>query len=422
MVLAVEERPGREKEKTAVKTPETAELAERAANAESSPKLQNQTGDKIDKDRNGPRNIETAEQFRLQEKIRRCPTVSPDELCGDVIALFRRSADSECIVVCDENDKPLGLVMKHRFFRMLGTLYGMSLYGEKPISKLMDSEPYIADCGLPAQELIDRAMSRPEEHVYDTVIMSQNDVFAGILTVNDLLGISRLLQREASGRQIRTVRDVDGMIGDIHGAVEKVAETAELSRRSSERIAEATENGKAELSQILSLLHVWTSSADRQDKSVTELLQRTNEAFGITRMIAELADQCNLLAINAQIEAARAGEHGRGFAVVAQEVKALADQTKDSTERIKRQLSDMAQAAEAAARAVRDGKLGAEEGIRHVHLAEAKFNELWDISGSNLEAASKLNAASAEAKAISGQIRGQIRKLTQQLNGTETDI
>lgn len=352
----------------------------------------------------------------VAEWMRDCPVVPPDKPCGDVVSLFRERKELECIVVIDANRRPVGLVMKHRFFRTLSSLFGMSLYGEKPIAKLMDSEPLLADSGLSPQELIDRAMTRQEERMYDTVIMTRGGQFEGILTISDLLNIARMLQREASIRQIRTVRDADGMIEDIHRAVEKVAETAVLSRRSSEQIAEMTEQGRAELAQMLSLFRQWHDSANRQDRSVAVLLERTAEVFGIAKMIAELANQCNLLALNAQIEAARAGEHGRGFAAVAQEVRALADQTKQSTERINRQLRDMADAAEAAASAVREGKLGAEEGIRRVFSAEATFNKLWEISGDNLEAAARLSEASREANGVSAQIREQIRKLTAQLN------
>jgi len=354
---------------------------------------------------------------RLAEWLRTCPLVPPGQSCGEVAVLLRQRKELECVVIADERQRPLGLVMKHRFFRYLSSQFGMALYGDKPITHLMDAAPLTVDQDMLPQELIDLAMSRSEETLYDAVVVKRDGKTAGILTISDLLNLSRLLQREASDRQIRTVRGTESMVRNILGAVERVSDAAVHSRHSSERIAEVADSGREELTQMLGLFRLWHDTANRQEASVAKLLERTKEAAGITRIISELADSCNLLAMNAQIEAARAGEHGRGFAVVAQEVRALADQTKQSTDRINRRLKDMAESAEQAAEAVREGKEGSDEGVRQVRKAETTFARLWEISSDNLEAAAKLTEASREASAISEQIRKQIDKLVSQLGG-----
>ncbi len=204
--------------------------------------------------------------------------------------------------------------MKDRFFRLLGSLYGMSLFGHMPISELMDPSPLVAELTIEPQALIDRALSRDETTFYDAVLLTDKGKFVGILTVNDLLNLSRLLQREAVSRQVRTIRDSESMIANIHESVENVTEAANDTQACSDRIAEITDQGREELDGMLQLFKLWSNNAAKQEKAVNLLTERTSAADGIIRLIADLADQCNLLAVNATIEAARAGAAGKGFA------------------------------------------------------------------------------------------------------------
>ncbi|MDG0808249.1 methyl-accepting chemotaxis protein [Cohnella rhizosphaerae] len=169
---------------------------------------------------------------------------------------------------------------------------------------------------------------------------------------------------------------------------------------------------------MLGLFRLWTETADRQAKSVDELLARVSDTVGIAKMIAQLADQCNLLAINAQIEAARAGAHGLGFAVVAQEVRQLADETKSQAGQIREQLGGMAASAAAAAAHVREGKEGADRGMLQVRKAEETFGRLWAQSSVNAKGTEHLETASREASAMSEQIAAQVAKLAAQMNAS----
>ena len=154
--------------------------------------------------------------------VRSCPVVVVTQLCDELVGLFRSDEDLECVIVCDDFRHPIGLIMKHRFFKILGSLYGMSLYGQKPIAFVMDQNPLIANMEDRPQEIIDRALSRSEETFYDVVVMVNNSEFAGVLSVSDLLNMSRLLQKEATNLQVRTVRGTESMIDSIHQAVSNV--------------------------------------------------------------------------------------------------------------------------------------------------------------------------------------------------------
>lgn len=372
----------------------------------------------------------------LADWIRSCPQAAPEQTCAEIAELFRKREDVTCIAVVRgartetsgrrreagagaeaAAGEPIGVVMRHRFFLMVGSLYGMPLFGDKPVTKLMDASPLVAETALSPQEIIDRAMSRDEERIYDAVLMTRGGSFAGILTVSDLLQMSRLLQQELADRQMATVRGTERMLRDIRGSIERLAGEAGASRASSLDIAKLADRGREELTEMLGLFRLWTASADRQAASVDELLARVSDTVGIAKMIAQLADQCNLLAINAQIEAARAGAQGRGFAVVAQEVRQLADQTKEQAGHIRAQLNGMAEAAAAAAAHVREGKQGADEGLRQVRRTEETFDRLWAGSSDNVQGTERLAEASGEASAMSEQTLAQIAKLAAQMLG-----
>lgn len=360
--------------------------------------------------------IEIFQPIVVRDWMKGCPVIPPTQMSDDLVTLFRRKKQFDCVVVCDDLHRPIGLIMKDRFFQLLGSLYGMSLFGHKAISEQMDSAPLIAEISIDPQELIDCALSRGEETFYDAVVLTDNGKFVGVLTMNDLLNVSRLLQREAVSRQIRTIKDTETMIMSIHESVDSVAEATNDTQACSERIAEITDQGREELDETLQLFKLWSSNAVKQEKAVDQLTERTAAADGIIRLIADLADQCNLLAVNATIEAARAGEHGRGFGVVANEIRSLADQTKRSAGQITGLIKSMTEAAQSAVKLVGEGKKGADKGFSQVKKTEDIFAQLWSSSELNQEAASRLMEASREAQLRSNEVRKEFQKLVQQLN------
>ncbi|WP_373229430.1 methyl-accepting chemotaxis protein [Cohnella sp.] len=355
------------------------------------------------------------QSFHLKDWIKSCPVVDWKLPCQELITLFRQRTDVECVVVCQENNKPIGLIMKHVFFRKLGSLYGVSLYSDKQSSFLMDNHALQAEVDIQPQELIDNALSRSEDTLYDAVIITENQKFIGVLTVNDMLNVSRLLQNQAIDKQIQTVSSAESMIGDIRETVDSVMEKARYTYSCTEKINSMTEQGKNQLELMMQGFQKWTDYANKQETSVGDLLDRMKSASGITGLIGEIADQTNLLAVNATIEAARAGEHGRGFAIVADEIRLLADQTKKSVGQIRKLLQAMGEAAEVTAQLVIEGKKGALTGIHHVEQARHSFAEMWNTTEENAKAAELLTLASAHAYETTLQVSKEFDKLSTQI-------
>src|SRR5207302_9134131 len=99
-------------------------------------------------------------------------------------------------------------------------------------------------------------------------------------------------------------------------------------------------------------------------ESIVRLSEQSQSIGEIISTVNDLAEQSNLLAVNAAIEAAKAGEQGKGFTVVAHEVKSLAEQSKQATSQVRAILSDIQRATNGAAMAVEQGAKAVEEGVR----------------------------------------------------------
>ncbi|CAM4322133.1 methyl-accepting chemotaxis protein [Paenibacillus tarimensis] len=298
--------------------------------------------------------------------IRNTAIATQEHTCEEVARIFGRHKDAECVVVCDEQKRPAGLVMRDKFFRQLSQRFGAALYYEKPIAVLMDHQPFVVDADLPPQQLLKQALGRTEDRLYDCVVIVKDSRYAGVLTMADLLGLSNTLQKQAVTQQVQTIHRTGKLIEEIESAVLQVNEASTAVDALSERMTVMTVTGQKELNGVSQAFQGLSERTLRQEEQIGELQLRARSVGEVSHFIRELAEQCGLLAINAAIEAARAGEHGRGFAVVADEVGKLAAQTKSSAERISGMIDAIFEAVVQAAdlvRVTREESLTAENSV-----------------------------------------------------------
>lgn len=177
-------------------------------------------------------------------------------------------------------------------------------------------------------------------------------------------------------------------ISEITTTVEEVRQTtvvsnqkAQLLLESSQRAANSVEKGRESVHEVI----VSMKKIDNQMSIITETvlkLSDQNRTIGeITSSVADIADQSNLLAVNAAIEAAKAGEHGRGFTVVAQEIRSLADQSKKATAQVKEILNEINRSVNQAVGVTEQGSRTVEEGRNLV----AQSGEVIELLSENVE-------------------------------------
>lgn len=184
---------------------------------------------------------------------------------------------------------------------------------------------------------------------------------------------------------------------------------------------EAVEQGRRSMGETIASMRAIGDHARDTSKVVTKLGARSLQIGEITETINDIADQTNLLALNAAIEAARAGEHGRGFAVVADEVRALAARTTSATKEISNMIKSIQSETSLAITAMDKGVSEADLGVKKAeYTGEALEAITATISSISIEVAHIATAAEEQSSTVHG-ITGNIRQVTDIINDSAAD-
>ncbi|MEQ8666053.1 MAG: methyl-accepting chemotaxis protein [Rhodospirillales bacterium] len=238
--------------------------------------------------------------------------------------------------------------------------------------------------------------------------------------------ITTIEQEGQSMRQVseETRQEVDTIRGSATSSstnVQTVASASEELRASIREIAQ-------QASQVSSTISSSANKANTADQEVRSLAESVEAIGGIVTLIQEIAEQTNLLALNATIEAARAGDAGKGFAVVANEVKALANQTRQATEQIITNISELEQRSASAVKSI--GEVTAdmnaiEQSITTVSAAieeqeasTSEISESVDRAASGVESVSssieQLSVVASNADNAASAVVGTLSRLSSQ--------
>jgi methyl-accepting chemotaxis protein len=183
----------------------------------------------------------------------------------------------------------------------------------------------------------------------------------------------------------------------------QVKEAAKLSNQTAQNVVlrsrhavEVSEAGKEGIRKTLQKMEQISGQMGSIEQKVTRLSEFSQEIESIIEWVQDLADQSNLLAVNAAIEAARAGEHGKGFAVVAQEVKSLADQSREATSKVRSILDETRKSIGEVVMAADQGKNAVISGLDQSRVTEDAIKSLAENVTGSAQAATVIQASSEQ--------------------------
>ncbi len=216
--------------------------------------------------------------------------------------------------------------------------------------------------------------------------------------------VSAAIQQISKGAQSQAsqVEETAKIMAEIASSNGTLSDSAHNNAEGAKRGAEGAAKGKIAVENTVKVMQEISSVVEGSAKEIEALGKRSEEIGEIVGVITGISDQTNLLALNAAIEAARAGEQGRGFAVVAEEVKNLAEDSREAAERIAKMIKEVQLETGRAVDTMHLGTKTTAEGIKIVEMTGKVFEEI-----------------SKEAILSSKQMTDMVTLIDQQRSGTQ---
>ena len=211
-------------------------------------------------------------------------------------------------------------------------------------------------------------------------------------------------QQKLSDKTVNDLEEINQSMGDIARNTSQAAEHAEETRQSAVQ-------GAAQAKNVAGSMRDLVKATAAMGKQMEELGVKTDGVGQVMQVIQDIADQTNLLALNAAIEAARAGEAGRGFAVVADEVRKLAEKTMQATVEVGTTIDEIRSSSKSSIQSVEETASAVSKGSEQVEQTSEALARILELSEALAAEMQAIASAVEEQSASTDSVRGSIREI-----------
>ena len=234
-----------------------------------------------------------------------------------------------------------------------------------------------------------------------------------------------VLVTEVSTDQTDRIGRVSAAMDQLSSSVSEVAQTAGSAADSARLTLQVVNEGNERMSSSMAATDQVADAVRASGEEIARLDAALGQIGNMAAAIREIAEQTNLLALNAAIEAARAGEQGRGFAVVADEVRKLAERTANTTGEINRMVGDVGDITAAAVKAMDNAVGSVQRGRQLIAETHESFQNITAASERVTDIAQGIAGAARQQSEASGEVAGnteQIARLIEQNNSSVLQV
>ena len=271
----------------------------------------------------------------------------------------------------------------------------------------------VNDLEIASQDEIGRAgeaLNRMKNNL-GQVIQSIAGTAEHVASASEEISSSASQQAQAAETQKDQASQVATAMQEMSSTVMQVSENSNKAAEASRQAAETARRGGSIVEETLAKMRAIAESVGATARKVEELGKSSDQIGHIIGVIDDIADQTNLLALNAAIEAARAGEQGRGFAVVADEVRKLAERTTTATKEIAQMIKSIQDETKLAVTAMEHGTKQVEEGVSSTAKAGESLQEIIRMSEQVGEMITHIATAATEQSSATEQVNNNMDQI-----------